>query len=124
MESFLKELVDNYLAVLKQFKVFTDRSGRKEFWMFVLGCIIAGIIFGILTTIPVLGKLFGLASFLYSLAIIVPSIAVGIRRLHDTDKTGWLMLLCLIPIVGGIIVLVLCALEGTPGKNQYGPKPK
>ena len=58
------------------------------------------------------------------LAIIIPSLAVTVRRLHDQDKTGWLVLLGLIPFVGGLILLVFMLLEGTKGPNQYGPDPK
>jgi uncharacterized membrane protein YhaH (DUF805 family) len=92
--------------------------------MFALANFIVCIIFSILINIPILKILFWIAYFLYGLAILIPTIAVCIRRLHDTSKTGWLMLLCLIPVVGGVIVLVLCALEGTPGENQYGPEPE
>jgi len=123
MESFLQTLLVNYLAVIKQYAVFTGRAGRKEFWMFALANFIIGIIFSILMKIPILGILVWIVYLLFGLAILIPSIAVGIRRLHDTNRTGWLMLLCLVPVVGAIAVLVLCALEGTPGANQYGPVP-
>jgi uncharacterized membrane protein YhaH (DUF805 family) len=123
MGSFLKELLENFIDVLGQFRVFTGRSSRKEFWMFFLGCIIAGVILGILTAITGIGRLIGIASSILGLVIFIPSIAVGVRRLHDTNKTGWLMLLCLIPLLGGIIVLALCAMKGTSGRNQYGHKP-
>ena len=123
MESFLIVLLDNYFAVLKKYAVFTGRADRKELWFFALVNFIVGIIFSILTKIPILKIIFWIAYFLFSLAILIPSIMVGIRRLHDTNKTGWLMLLCLIPIVGWIAILVLCAMEGTPGENQYGSAP-
>jgi uncharacterized membrane protein YhaH (DUF805 family) len=122
MESFLQVLLGNYLAVIKKYTVFTGRADRKEFWYFFLANFIIGIVFSILTKIPILGFLVGIVYFLYGLAILVPSIAVGIRRLHDTNKTGWLMLLILTGI-GAIVVLVFCAMEGTPGENQYGPAP-
>ncbi len=66
---------------------------------------------------------FGLA-FLYWLAVLVPGLAVCVRRLHDIDKSGWFILVSLIPAVGGIILLVLLCLDGTPGDNRYGPSPK
>ena len=122
MESFLQVLLENYIAVIKQYTIFAGRAGRKEFWMFALVNIIAGIIFSILARIPILGILIRIVYFLYCLAILVPSITVGIRRLHDTNKTGWLLLLCLTGI-GSIVILVFCAMEGTPGENQYGPPP-
>jgi uncharacterized membrane protein YhaH (DUF805 family) len=122
MESFLNILVINYLAVLRKYTIFTGRAGRKEFWLFVLANFIIGIIFSILTKIPILKILFWIAYFLFGLAVLIPSIMVGIRRLHDTNKTGWLMLLCL-TVIGSIVVVAFCALEGTPGENQYGPPP-
>jgi len=121
MESFLIVVAENYLAVLKKYAVFTGRADRKEFWMFTLANFVIGIVLSILVKIPILGILVWIVYFLFGLAILVPSIAVGVRRLHDTDKTGWLMLLFLVPALGAIAVLVLCAMEGTPGANQYGP---
>ena len=122
MESFLIVLLNNYFTVLKKYAVFTGRSSRKEFWFFVLVNVIVGIIFSILTKIPILKIIFWIAAVLFHLAILIPGIAVGIRRLHDTGKTGWLMLLCL-TVIGSIVVLVFCAMEGTPGENQYGSTP-
>jgi uncharacterized membrane protein YhaH (DUF805 family) len=124
MESFLQTLLVNYLAVIRKYTIFTGRAGRKEFWLFALTNFVISIIFSIFTKIPVLGILVGIVSFLFGLAILIPGIMVGIRRLHDTNKTGWLLLLCLIPVAGWIAVLVLCAMEGTPGDNQYGPEPE
>jgi uncharacterized membrane protein YhaH (DUF805 family) len=116
-------LLENFFAVIRQYAVIKGRASRREFWLFVLAVIILGVILGILVVIPTLGKIFWIASSLFGLITIIPSITAGVRRLHDTNKTGWLMLLCLIPLVGGIIVLVLCALQGNSGRNQYGPAP-
>ena len=66
----------------------------------------------------------GLLSGLYSLAVLLPSIAVAVRRLHDTDRSGWWFLIGFVPIVGGIILLVFYVLEGTRGPNRFGPDPK
>jgi len=123
MNSFFKELLDNFLAVLKKYTVVTGRADRKEFWYFFLANIIVGAALSILAVIPILGIVALVVSILFGIGVIIPSITVGVRRLHDTDKTGWLMLLILIPLIGGIIVLVLCAMEGTHGENQYGPAP-
>jgi uncharacterized membrane protein YhaH (DUF805 family) len=114
----------NYIAVLKKYKVYEGRAGRREFWLFVLAQIIISFALGILSLIPILGFLFGIVSALFGIATIVPSIMVGIRRLHDTDKSGWFMLIMLIPLVGGIILIVISAMEGTPGENKYGPVPE
>jgi uncharacterized membrane protein YhaH (DUF805 family) len=119
-ESFGIELLENFLAVLKKYTVTTGRASRKEFWMFVLANIIISMILGILVIIPILGIIAGIASFAFGLVTIIPSITVGVRRLHDTNKSGWLMLLLLIPLVGWIPVVILCALQGTPGENKYG----
>ena len=124
MESFINNLLINYFKVIRKFSEFTGRTQRREFWMFMLCNFIVYLILGILGSIPLLGKLFNVVSVLYSIVILVPSIAVGVRRLHDTGKTGFLMLLTLIPVVGAIIVLVLCAYEGNSGINQYGSDPK
>ncbi len=109
-----------YLDVLKKYAVFDGRARRMEYWMFVLFNIIIsfaiGFIVGLLKLPPLLAQV-------YSLAVLVPSIAVGVRRLHDTNRSGWMLLLCLIPCVG-LVVLYWMILEGTPGENQYGPNPK
>jgi len=123
MESFLFVLVENYFSVLKKYAVFTGRANRKEFWMFVLVNIIISLIFGILTKIPVLKVLFWIVFTLFGLAVLIPSIALGIRRLHDVNYTGWLMLLCVVPVVNVIVVFLLCVIEGNPNENQYGPIP-
>jgi len=123
MESLLIILLDNYVAVLKKYMAFTGRASRKEFWMFVFVNFIIGIIFFILTRIPVLRVLFWIVYILFVLAILIPSIALGIRRLHDINLIGWLLLLCLIPVVNVIVVFMLCVIEGNPNDNQYGPIP-
>lgn len=66
----------------------------------------------------------GLLSGIYSLAVLVPSLAVSIRRLHDTNRTGWWLLLGIVPLVGPIVLLVFFASDGNPDDNQYGPNPK
>ncbi len=66
----------------------------------------------------------GILLLIYGLAVLIPSLAVGVRRMHDQDKSGWFILLGLIPFVGPLILLVFFCLEGTNGPNQYGPDPK
>jgi len=117
-----------YLLVLKRYAEFNGRSRRKEYWMFTLyNMVIYMVLYtaGLVTLMrsSIYMVFFGLA-FLYALGVLVPGLAVSVRRLHDTGKSGWFILLCLIPIVGGIIVLVLLCLDSTPGDNQYGPNPK
>lgn len=93
---------------------FEGRSRRAEYWWAYLMTFVIGLILG---WIPVVG-------WLASLAMILPSIAVGVRRLHDINKSGWFMLLNLIPIVGQIILIIWFCQEGTIGPNQYGEDPK
>jgi uncharacterized membrane protein YhaH (DUF805 family) len=123
-----------YMEVIKKYVVTTGRARRKEYWMFILFNAIFGIVAAILDN--VLGLNFsksygqyayvstGWIALVYSLAVLLPAIAVGIRRLHDIDKSGWMLLVGLIPFVGWIWLLVLMVTEGTRGPNQYGSDPK
>ena len=119
--------MDWYLKVLRQYADFNGRARRKEYWTFALTnaavvfvLYLIALLVGNLTFAIILYVLVGIAY----LAILVPTIAVIVRRLHDTDRPGVFILLVFIPIVGGIILLVFMATEGTRGPNQYGPDPK
>jgi uncharacterized membrane protein YhaH (DUF805 family) len=115
-------IIENWkLVVLERFAKFDGRAGRAEFWWFVLANLVVYIALAVLTQIS---AIFWVLYAVYWLATIVPSLAVAIRRLHDTDKSGWLLLVGLIPFVGFIILLVFYIQEGTPGPNQYGPGPE
>lgn len=85
---------------------------------------VASILDGILGMAGMIGGIYGPLSLIVALGTLIPSIAVGVRRLHDRDMSGWFMLLGLIPILGGLALLVLFLLEGTQGDNKYGPDPK
>ena len=116
-----------YLDVLKKYAVFNGRARRKEYWMFVLFNIIASMVLsfvdGLIGTVdPVTG--FGALSGLYSLAVLIPSIAVSVRRLHDVGKNGAMLFIAFIPIVGGIWLLVLMVGDSMPGDNEFGANPK
>ena len=116
-----------YLKVIRNYAVFTGRAGRREYWMFILFNVIFGIIAGLLDRW--LGLYFarmgyGVISGLYSLFVFIPTLAVTMRRLHDTDRSGWWVLISLIPIVGQIWLLVLMILDSQPGTNRYGHNPK
>ena len=116
-----------YMDVIKKYAEFSGRARRKEFWMFVLINAIIGIILSIIDNI--IGTTYGAANqgvlnSIYSLAVLIPSIAVGVRRMHDTNRSGWWLLINLIPCVGWIIFIVFAAQEGVAGDNQYGPDPK
>jgi uncharacterized membrane protein YhaH (DUF805 family) len=115
-----------YLEALKKYAVFGGRSRRKEYWYFVLFSLIVSLV---LSAIDALLGTFGstnvgLLGGIYGLAVLIPSIAVSVRRLHDIDRTGWWVLIGLVPVIGTIVLLVFAALEGTPGQNRFGPNPK
>lgn len=111
----LKQIADDYKNIITQkFFCFDGRAGRKEFWMFVL---ITYIIFLILYCIPFLGWI--LAAILQVL-LILPILGLTARRLHDTNKTGWLQLIMIIPLIGHIVLLILMLLPSDVGANKYG----
>ena len=110
-----------YVEVLKKYAVFAGRARRKEFWMFYLFYLIIVVVLGIIEwTIGIPGVLSGI----YTLALLVPTIAVTVRRLHDTDRSGWWWFIWLVPVVGWIVMLVFLVLDSQPGDNEYGPNPK
>jgi uncharacterized membrane protein YhaH (DUF805 family) len=122
-------LIENWkLVVLERYAKFDGRAGRAEFWWFALANLVAyfallilmGIGFAIATGLGVVLLLLVIA---YWLAVIVPALAVAIRRLHDTDKSGWWLLIGLIPF-GGLVLLFFYIQEGTPGPNQFGAGPE
>ncbi|MEO0906158.1 MAG: DUF805 domain-containing protein [Pseudomonadota bacterium] len=113
---------------LRRYADFSGRSRRKEFWMFYLGVIIAAVIIAIVENIlgiaGSVGDVTGPLTLLFLLGIFIPSLAVQVRRWHDQDKSGWFVLVGLIPLIGGLINLVFMMLEGTKGPNRFGPDPK
>ncbi len=114
-----------YLAVLKKYTVFDGRASRTEFWMFSLFNFIALIVISVLGTI-LAGKgsvIGGTLMLLYGLGTLLPNIGVAIRRLHDTGRSGWWILVAFVPFIGFIVLLVFYILESQPGDNEYGPNP-
>ena len=121
------EIMNWFVDVLKKYAVFRGRARRKEYWMFYLFAMIFGIVLAIIDVMvgsfsPEAGM--GLLGGIYTLAIIIPMMAVSVRRLHDTDRSGWWLLFSIIPIIGPIVLFVFTVLDGTPGANQYGDNPK
>ena len=116
-----------YLEALKKYAVFSGRSRRMEFWYFVLFNLIVYIVLSLvdalLGTYNVVQGV-GLLSSIYGLAVLIPTLALWVRRLHDIDRTGWWILINLIPLIGTIVLLVFALTPGTPGSNRYGPDPK
>ncbi|MDQ0493805.1 MULTISPECIES: DUF805 domain-containing protein [Paenibacillus] len=110
-----------YLKGLQNYVGFQGRARRTEYWMFVLFNVIASFIIGLID------GLFGLTpilTYIYSLAVLLPSLAVTARRLHDTGRSGWWILIALIPVVGTIILIVFTCQDSQPNDNQHGKNPK
>ena len=122
-------------SVFSKYATFTGRASRSEYWYFTLFNIITS------TLLFLLGIAIGAATggsdgvpgglivgymlyIIYGLGVLIPSLAVTVRRLHDTNNSGWLILLGLIPCVGGIVLLVFMILQGTNGENKYGDIPE
>lgn len=111
--------MEYFLGAYKRYADFTGRARRQEFWMFILFYIIVSIVLGIIDSIlgmQILGVLFSLGS-------LIPSLAIGARRLHDTGRSGWWQLLYIIPLIGLIIMIVFLVQDSHPD-NEYGPNPK
>ena len=132
MEWYLKVMRDNYAN-------FNGRARRKEYWMFtlffflitvviyfllaLLAFFMAGDLINLMNIewVPVV---LGFSIIIYFLIHLIPSIAVTVRRLHDTGKSGWLYLLTIIPYIGSLIIFIFTVIEGDKGDNKYGPDPK
>ncbi len=116
-----------YLGVLKQYATFEGRARRKEYWFFVLFYV---LVFLVLSAVDGVTGTYnadagvGLLGGLYILATLIPSLAVMVRRLHDTDRSGWWVLIGLIPLLGDLVLLVFMCLDSQPGGNRFGPNPK
>lgn len=119
--------MDWYLKCWQHYADFSGRARRKEYWMFTLvNTIVAFVISLILGIIVRLTGILALSylSYIYTLAVLVPSLAVCVRRLHDVGKSGWMYLIGLIPIVGWIWLIVLFCTDSQKGSNQWGNNPK
>lgn len=133
-------LISAYKSMFKKYAQFNGRSRRSEYWFAALANYIIMIIFYLIMFIPMMsdiakyGEPMGASAgvmmigalliFIYAIAVLVPSLAMSVRRLHDTGRSGWFLLLGLIPYIGGIILFVFSVLDSQPGPNQYGPNPK
>jgi uncharacterized membrane protein YhaH (DUF805 family) len=116
-----------FTEALKKYAVFSGRSRRKEYWYFVLFTVLISIALNIIDGLT--GPYdswagVGLFSGIFGLAILIPSITVSVRRLHDIDRTGWWVLISLVPLIGWIVLLVFHVQDSTPGSNRYGSNPK
>lgn len=106
--------MDWMLLPLKRYSDFQGRSQRKEFWMYYLLWVIIYVVLNVL--VAAVGSVAGILAAIVYLALLIPTIAVGVRRMHDVDKSGWFLL---IPIYS----LILALTPGTPGPNRFGPDP-
>jgi uncharacterized membrane protein YhaH (DUF805 family) len=116
-----------YLEVLKKYAVFNGRARRKEYWYFFLFNMLISIVLGIVDVMvgsfdPEAG--IGLLGGVYMLAVLIPGIAVTVRRLHDTGRTGWWFLIVFVPLIGAIVLLIFMVLDSEAGDNEYGQNPK
>ncbi|MFI5734122.1 DUF805 domain-containing protein [Kribbella sp. NPDC051587] len=113
-----------YVEVLKKYAVFRGRARRKEYWLYTLVNLVVSIVLAIVDRLLGTDGRIDLISGVYGLLVLVPTLAVTVRRLHDTDRSGWWILLNLFPVVGWLVVLVFNVMDGTPGPNRHGADPK
>ena len=129
-----------YLEVLKKYAVFEGRARRKEYWFFVLFNILISIVLafidqltgnvdaevglGILTGNVDAETGIGILSGIYALGVAIPGIAVSVRRLHDTGRSGWWLLITFVPVIGALVFFYFMVLDSDPERNEYGPSPK
>ena len=116
-------------SVLTQYVGFSGRARRSEFWWWFLFTVLVGIAARILdqasgTTVGEGFGQTGIIASLVSLALLLPNLAVSVRRLHDTGRSGWWILIGLVPVVGFIVLIVFYVQDSTPGPNPHGPNPK
>lgn len=119
LKKYFKEYFVEYLKT--SYTKFDGRVTRREYWMFAMYSTLIGIVFNILIMILPFIAVLGL---LYSLALLVPSIGLGVRRLHDIDLSGWWFLIAVVPFVGGISLLLLFCTPGDKAANRFGPAEK
>lgn len=115
-----------YFAVLKKYAVFAGRARRREYWVFILINLLISLVLGVIDKTMGIADEDGWGPFrgIYTLVILLPSIAVTVRRLHDTGRSGWWVLIGLLPCIGAIVLLVFTVDDSQTGENQYGPNPK
>lgn len=119
---------DAVRTCLSKYVTFSGRASRSEFWWFMLFIFLANIVLGVVDRTlfgrTVEGDVVSILGGLFSLAIFLPSLAAGVRRLHDVDKSGWWYLLILIPLLGALILIVFFFIQrGTAGPNRFGADP-
>jgi uncharacterized membrane protein YhaH (DUF805 family) len=119
--------MDWYLDVLKnKYATFSGRARRKEYWMFLLINLVVSVALALIDSLigSVSESGMGLLSSVYSIGVLIPSLALSVRRLHDIGRTGWWVLISIIPVIGAVVLLVFMLLDSEPGSNRYGANPK
>lgn len=112
--------MDIYLSVLKKYAVFSGRASRREYWTFVIINFIIIFLLELAEGMIWDGRI--LSAF-YSLFVMIPGLAVFVRRLHDTNRSGWWFFISLIPLIGAVVLFIFTIQSGTPGQNRYGHPP-
>jgi uncharacterized membrane protein YhaH (DUF805 family) len=112
--------MEHFTAAIQQYANFEGRNTRTQYWMYMLFYLIFYVVCSIVDR--VIGTM--IITLIFSLGLLVPSIAVATRRLHDTGRSGWWQLIALIPLLGTIVLIVFLAQDTTPSDNEYGPNPK
>ena len=108
-------------AFVQKYADFHGRAGRPEFWWFTLAVVLATLVGGLIDDELLGGR--SIFEGLVGLATVIPSLAVGARRLHDTDRSGWWLILHLFPVIGSIVLIVFWVMPGTAAQNRFGPEP-
>ncbi len=116
-----------FMIALKKYAVFEGRAQRSEYWYFVLFYTLIAI--GLAIVDSATGTFaapagLGLLGGIFTLAMLIPSLAVSIRRLHDTDRRGWWLFIGLVPFIGVIVLIIFFVLDSQPNTNRFGPNPK
>ena len=115
--------VEAIASALRGYANFRDRARLSEYWWFILFGMLGSLVIGLAESAVGIDPDGGFFSTVFSLAILLPSLAVGARRLHDIDRSGWWLLLWFVPLVGMIVLIVWACKRGTPGFNRFGPDP-
>jgi uncharacterized membrane protein YhaH (DUF805 family) len=116
----MNDAVSIYTGALSRYADFSGRTARRPFWILFLVNFVIGVV------LQILGRattLFTIVALLYALVWLVPNLAIGVRRLHDTNRSGWWLLIALVPLAGAIVLIVFFATAGDSGSNQHGSVP-
>lgn len=134
MRSFRRPPLNYFIEdVTKKYFAFQGRAGRSEFWFYMLFYVIILVVLNVLAVmlggtnedgVRTPNFVIQAIALLVQLGLLLPTLGVGVRRLHDTNRSGWWILISLVPFVGGIILLVFYIMDSTPGPNQFGPNPR